>query len=295
MNKKYAFSVILAGILWGLITVFIKNLSSYGMTALNISLVRMAVSAPLFALFVAIKDVSKLKIRLRDIPLFIGTGIVSVVLFNCSYFYTMIHSQASVAVVLLYTSPVFIMIISAIFFREKITPRKLIALGMTLCGCVFVAGLIGNGYKITPLILLTGLSSGFFYAMYTVFGRIALKKYDTLTITAYTFIFGLIGSLFIGKPVETVSIVCKSPVLLPWCLGIGIICTVLPYFFYTKGLSGIESGKAAILVAVEPLVGAVLGMTVYHESHSVFKILGISLILGAIILLNMPEKSLSKE
>ena len=44
---------------------------------------------------------------------------------------------------------------------------------------------------------------------------------------------------------------------------------------------------AAILVAVEPLGGAVIGMTVFHESHDLLKLIGIALILGAIILLNL--------
>ena len=294
MNKKSVSSVILAGVLWGLITVFIKRLSAGGLDAMNISLIRMGVAAPLFTVFIAITDREKLKIKFRDIWVFIGTGIVSVVLFNICYFYTMINSEASVAVVLLYTSPVFIMILSAIFFKEKITGRKIFALILTLCGCVFVAGLIGSGAKLRPLILLTGIGSGLAYGLYTIFGRVALKKYDTLTVTVYTFIFGLIGSLFVGKPVETISKISAEPSLIIWCLGIGIFCTVMPYFFYTKGLEKLDSGKAAILVAVEPMVGAVLGMTVYHESRSIIKIIGIVLILAAIILLNLPEKEKAK-
>ena len=47
-----------------------------------------------------------------------------------------------------------------------------------------------------------------------------------------------------------------------------------------------ESGRAAILVAVEPLVGAVIGMTLFHESREPAKLLGIGLILGAILVLN---------
>lgn len=295
MNKKAVFSVILAGTLWGIIAIFINKLSAGGMDAMNISFIRMSVSAAVFTLFVLITDRSKLKIKIRDLWIFACTGIVSVVMFNCCYFYTLINSQASVAVVLLYTSPVFIMLLSALFFKEKITPVKIFALILTLFGCVFTAELIGSGASVTPLIMLTGIGSGLFYGLYTIFGRIALKKYDTVTVTVYTFIFGLIGSLFVGKPLETIGKISSEPKILIWCLGIGIICTVLPYFFYTSGLQKLENGKAAILVAVEPLVGAVLGMTVYHESRGILKIIGILCILGAIVLLNLPEKKTEKE
>lgn len=289
-DKKPVFSVLLAGILWGIITIFIKHLSAFGLDAMNISLIRMITAAPLFTLALAVTDKSKLKIKPKDIWIFIGTGVISVVLFNCLYFYTMINSQASIAVVLLYTSPVFVMILSAILFKEKITVKKVIALLLTFAGCIFTAGLLGGGYKISPIILLTGLGSGLCYALYSVFGRVALQKYSSNTVTAYTLIFGLIGSLFIGKPAETFKTVAQNPSLILWCLGIGIFCTVLPYFFYTAGLNKLESSKAAIIVAVEPLVGGVLGMTVYHEPHSAAKILGMALILSAIVLLNLPDK-----
>ena len=293
-NKKSVICVLLAGILWGIITVFIKRLSASGLDAMNISLIRMAVAAPLFTVFALAKDRHALKIRPRDIPLFIGTGIISVVLFNCFYFYTMIHSQASIAVVLLYTSPVFIMLMSAVFFREKITARKIAALILTVAGCVLVTGLAGGGYRLTPLILMTGLGSGLCYGLYSIFGRFALRRYSPMTVTEYTFIFGLIGSLFIGKPLQTAKIIAAEPSLILWCLGIGILCTVLPYLFYTEGLRGLDTGKAGIIAAIEPLVGALLGMTVYGEPRTALKIAVITLVFTAIILLNLPSKAQDK-
>ena len=86
-----AFSVIAAGILWGIINIFVKTLSAAGINPLQISAIRMMVAAICFSLFVLIYDRSKFRIRMRDIWLFICTGIVSIVLFNTCYFYTMIR------------------------------------------------------------------------------------------------------------------------------------------------------------------------------------------------------------
>jgi drug/metabolite transporter (DMT)-like permease len=115
-----------------------------------------------------------------------------------------------------------------------------------------------------------------------------------MTVTEYTFIFGLIGSLFIGKPLQTAKIIAAEPSLILWCLGIGILCTVLPYLFYTEGLRGLDTGKAGIIAAIEPLVGALLGMTVYGEPRTALKIAGIALVFTAIILLNLPSKAQDK-
>lgn len=286
-NNLAVVSVIVSGILWGVISLFIKNMSPYGLGAMQIASIRLIVAAVCFILFVFIKDKKLFRIELKDIWMFAGTGIFSVVLFNWTYFYTMIHSQASVAVVLLYTSPVFVMVISAVIFKEKINARKVAALLMTFFGCVFVAGISDAKTNITPFIIFTGVSSGFLYALYTIFGRVALKKYDTMTVTAYTFIVGFVCSIPIGKLCSAFEIISKQPKLVFLCFGIGIVSTVLPYYLYTWGLKRMESGKAAILVAVEPVVGAVIGITFFNESHDVKKIIGILMIVTAIIVLNI--------
>lgn len=290
MKKLAAPSVILAGILWGVISIFIKKLSAAGFDSLQICLIRMIVAAISVFVFLLIKSPSLLKINIKDIWMFIGTGIISIVLFNSFYFYTMVNSEASVAVVLLYTSPVFIMILSAVIFKEKLTFKKLIALFSTVLGCVLVSGMLSGSHVLTTVTLFTGLASGLFYALYTIFGKFALKKYNTATVTAYTFLFGLIGSVPLGKPSALVSVISADYCLLLWCIGIGIISTTLPYVLYTFGLNRMDSGKASILVAVEPLVGALLGIFFYNESHDALKIIGILLILLSIILLSLPDK-----
>ena len=53
-----------------------------------------------------------------------------------------------------------------------------------------------------------------------------------------------------------------------------------------------DSGKAAIYVTVEPMVGTLTGILLFHEEHGPLKILGIALILGASVLLSLqPPRS----
>lgn len=290
MEKKASAAIIAAGCLWGIINIFVKKLSAAGMGPMQISLVRLSVSMVIFSAITFFGDRSKFKIRLRDIWMFAGTGIVSVVFFNSLYFYAMIHGQASVAVILLYTSPIFVMLMSAVLFREKITPVKLIALAATFAGCVLVSGAIGGNYVLTIDVLAAGLAAGFLYALYSIFGRYALKKYDSQTVSLYTFIFAFFGALPLGKPLETFKTGFSSPEIFFLCIGIGIVSTILPYVLYTWGLKYIESGKAAILVAVEPLVGSVIGITLFNESHDILKILGIFCIFAAIVMLGRAKE-----
>lgn len=287
-------SILLAGVLWGVISLFIRKLSAAGLSAMQICFVRLLIAAPIFVMAALIFSPSHMKIRLRDIWIFLGTGVVSVVLFNYFYFYTIIHSEASVAVVLLYTSPIFVMILSALLFKEKVGAEKIIALAMTFIGCILVSGVTGGGAKLTPLVALIGVMSGLFYALYTIFGTFGLRRYDPLTVTAYTFLFAFLASLPISDVKAVFSILSATPSLWLWCAAISIISTVLPYFFYTWGLKKVEPSRAAILVAVEPLVACLLGIFFYGEGHDFPKILGILFVLGAILLLNAPKKNAAK-
>lgn len=280
--------VFLAGICWGVISVFIKGLTSFDYDSFDIMCFRSWASVVLMFIFFLMRDRSLLKIKLRDIWMFIGTGIFSLTFFSYCYFTSIVRSGAAVAVVLLYTSPIFVMLMSAVVFKEKITLKKIVALILTFIGCVLVAGLIGTGSRLSMGALLLGLGAGFGYALYSIFAGFAVKKYSSLTVTFYTFLFSGITLPIFRNPVALIGSVSLQ--VIPWIVGTSIICTVLPYLCYTWGLGKMEAGKAAVLVTVEPLVGAIIGILIYHEDANLFKLLGIVLIFSAVILLSLPNR-----
>lgn len=284
--------VFLAGICWGVISVFIKGLTSFDYDSFDIMCFRSWASVVLMFIFFLMRDRSLLKIKLRDIWMFIGTGIFSLTFFSYCYFTSIVRSGAAVAVVLLYTSPIFVMLMSAVVFKERITFKKIVALILTFIGCVLVAGLIGTGSRLSMGALLLGLGAGFGYALYSIFAGFAVKKYSSLTVTFYTFLFSGITLPIFRNPVALIGSVSLQ--VIPWIVGTSIICTVLPYLCYTWGLGKMEAGKAAVLVTVEPLVGAIIGILIYHEDANLFKLLGIILIFSAVILLSLPNIKVKK-
>lgn len=279
------FLVILAGVSWGVISIFIHALDGAGLDSFDIMTVRTWGSALILLVYLAITDRNKLKIALKDLWMFIGTGLLSLTFFSYCYFTSIVESGTAVAVVLLYTSPAFVMIMSFIFFKEKINATKGIALVMTMVGCALVAGIAGGAAGLSMRGLLLGLGAGFGYALYSIFAGFALKKYSSLTITFYTFLLSGIALLTIRNPYTIVNRVDIS--LWPYMLGLVVIATVLPYITYTVGMSRMEIGKAAVLVTVEPLVGALIGVFVWGEAMSPMKLLGIVLILASVVISNL--------
>lgn len=282
-------ALLLAGILWGIISLFVRQLSAYNLPNAQIVLLRCCISTLLLGGFLGIRAPKLLRIRLQDIWMFIGTGIVSLFFFNLCYFYVISHGYAAVGGVLLYTSPAFILLLSALLFKEKFTQRKFIALLLTLAGCILVSGLCTQTQRIPLKIFVYGIGSGFFYALYSIFSKFAFKRYDSLTITFYTFLFASIASLFTCNPATILQFCRAEPRIIPWSIGLAFFCATLPYILYTWGLMRTSAGRASILVAVEPMVCAILGMCVYGEAHTPLKILGVACILAAILALSRSD------
>lgn len=291
--------VILAGTCWGIIGLFSRNLSGGGLSSVQITTTRCVVTALFLVLFLLFLDGEKLKIKLKDFWIFLGTGILSIAFFNICYFTTIRLATLSVASILLYTAPGFVIILSALIFKEKITSQKVIALLLAFLGCVFVTGIIGGGGSgISSLAILTGLGSGIGYGLYSIFGSIALKKYHPFTVTAYTFLVASLGLLPFSNPTQILGLAFESSNILFNILLLGVLSTLVPFLFYTKGLEHMEAGKASVMAFVEPMVATMIGIMVFKEQLNLQNSLGILLIFLSVIILNMRTRSkgvMSKE
>ncbi|WP_293717849.1 EamA family transporter [uncultured Phascolarctobacterium sp.] len=290
MIQSAYLSIISGACLWGLIALFFKFLSACGFSPLQVVTLRVLVAALLMTAIILKIDPSLLKIRWRDSWLFIGTGLLSLVFFNYCYFRAIDGSSISIAVLLLYTAPVFVMLLSLILFGEKFTGRKMLALLATFCGCGLITGIFASKLALTAEAFAFGLASGFGYALYSIFGKLALRRYSTLTITAYTFYFATLGALPLADPQQLFTL------LADWraaagALAIALICTVAPYLLYTRGLQDVDAGQASILATLEPLVAAAVGIFVFGEEVTAAKILGMALILASIFILNTSKSA----
>lgn len=283
--------VLVAGSLWGFMGLLVRSLNEVNLSSMEISFLRAAVTFVCMLVGLLVLDRKALKIRLKDIWCFIGTGAFSVAFFNYCYFKTITLTSLSVAAVLLYTAPAFVMLMSAVLFKEKLSVQKLTALVLAFLGCAFVSGIIGGAGTLTFSGIMCGLGAGFGYALYSIFGRYALERgYGSVTISFYTFLFAAVSTFFFVDAEKIFTVVTGS-----WQLGLKtallvLLVTLLPYLSYTKGLNGMENGTASVLASVEPVVATLVGVLIYKESMSVQNVVGICLVLGSIVLININIK-----
>lgn len=278
--KKLSFVlIILAAVMWGCIGIFTRVLNIAGHTPVQVAAIRSIISAVILGIYIFFKDKSLYKINIKDLWLFVGTGILSLTFFNVCYFYAINMLDLSAASILLYTAPFFVMIMSAFVFKEKITFNKISALIIAFVGCVLICGLTD---KFNGSGVVFGVLSGLGYAMYSIFAGIALKKYNTYTISFYTFLMSSISLLPFCQVGEVLVLLSDFGVFY-WSVLLAVISTVLPYIFYTAGLKNTTATKASVIAFAEPVTAAVVGFLMFGENITLPIFIGMILVLTAII------------
>lgn len=286
-KKTAPLCILLAGIMWGTMGLFVRKLNALGLATMNIVALRIFCTSIILSIFCLVFDRSVFYVRFKDLWCFFGTGIASIIFFNFCYFKTITLTSLSVAAVLLYTAPSIVMLLSLFLFKEKITFRKILAAAFAFVGCVLVSLDGGGDNKVSVTAIFTGLGAGFGYALYTIFGRYALcKGYSSLAVTLWTFFFACFGILPFADLPLIFSVSIQSSNIILFVVLFAMIATVLPYILYTFGLVHVDGGKASVISSVEPAAAAILGILVFSEPVTIPGVAGILLVLFSIFLLS---------
>ncbi len=287
-KRKSELYVIIAAVLWGFIGVSVTALVRAGISRIAVGFVRAFIAFVSLAIYLFFTDKSAFKIRLKDAWCFFGTGVVGLFMFNVCYFTAMKMTSIAVAAVLLYTAPGFVIVLSAILFKEKITSIKVISMCTMFAGCILVSGIFEGGASFGVSGMLIGICSGVGYALYSIFGRFALNRdYSSATISLYTFAFAAAG----GAVLTDFSALfgAMSGNVLLHSLFVGVVCCMLPYLFYTKGMENMDNGKASVLAMAEPLVAAIVSVFI-DGMPSVYEVCGMVVMFGGIAFMSLKRE-----
>ena len=277
------FCIILCAVLWGCISLFTLPLQKKGFLPIHITFVRSLSAAVVIGIFILIKDVKLFKISLRDLPLviFLGTGCFMTV---CLLYTVSIEKNgSSVAAMLMYTSPIWTVIISKFVFKEKITVVKLISLLGVVGGCTMLS--FGGKINLTVKGILTGLATGVFLALYGICNKISNKKYAAETTVFYAFLFSAIGSLFISPAWGYPATISPDHACITYFLGLAVLSTAIAYLLYSIGVKTVSADKASMLSALEIIVATIIGIAVYSVNIGVLGYAGIAITVLSLILL----------
>ena len=179
-------------------------------------------------------------------------------------------------------------LLSRIFFKEKIGVNKIAAILLNIFGCLLtITGGDVSSFRFNFVGVLAGVCAGFLYSLTTIIGKVASGKYDPLAVVFYSFVAGTIFMTFIAKPWEYADTLLTGRVI-TLSLLYGLVSTVGSYFFYFKGLSKAkEASKVPVFASIETIVAAFIGIVYFHEAQGPVGFTGMALVVLSILIMNL--------
>ncbi len=238
--------------------------------------------------------VSKTKISLKNIKnnLLLLTLSGAAIGFNWIFLFEA-YKKAGVpiATVCYYMAPVFVILASPIFLKEKLTAKKLICVALALLGMVFVSGVFGSSNGLNGLVL--GVSFGLIAAALYATVILLNKKLGEVSSHNRTF-FQLSVAALVVLPysliAEEISLEILTPIGLVMLLLIGLLHTGVAYLLYFGSIKGLSAQTVAIFSFIDPIVALLLSPIILKQFMTPLEILGTILILSAAFISEIPLK-----
>ena len=287
-KNRAALAVIASAVLWGTYGAFLTAIVGRGMSADVINFLRFAATSLPILLFLLAKDRRALRVKKADLPLFAANGLASILFFTACYAAAIRETKIATAAALLYTAPAIVLLLSALLFSEKLTPRKIACVLLSVLGCALVSGLGSGGARLTFRGLLLGLGAGLGYALYSIFSRLIQQRgYSTYTNVCYTFSTAAAAYLAIALGNGSAAEIVRLPGAALLSVLCGLLTGLRAYLLYAAGLRELEPSRAAQLATIEPVVAALLGALLFRQSLSAAEVIGIALVVAAVVGMNL--------
>lgn len=209
-------------------------------------------------------------------------GIFGYAFFSTLLFISFKFLSVSLAVMLLFTFPVFVFIGSVILYKETVTKSKVLSLLLALAGLLLLLSVEVKVDSVQGVVY--ALLSAVFYAVYILVSDKFQKNIHPLTSSYYVISASALTLFIVNKPDLTQLLEVDMKPLLMF-IGLGVIGTVLPLTLFLAGLQRISGTKASVLGTVEPILASIYALIFFQESLSFVQIVGIALVLAADVLI----------
>ena len=128
------FLILAAGILWGTMGIFVKQITAIGFSPVEASALRWIFAALIIFIYALIFNRGSLIIKPKDIWKFAFIGVFSTLLMSSLFYISITYTSIAVSDILMYTSPVWVQIASVVFFKEKLKPKKVVCVLLAFFG-----------------------------------------------------------------------------------------------------------------------------------------------------------------
>lgn len=272
MNHFYrgAFLVFLSAVGFGLIPIFALYAYKGGANVNTLLFLRFTAAAIFFFILIMVRGIKFQLTRSHVLSLFI-LGSVLYTLQSNFYFSSVKFIPASLAVLLFYTYPVFVALLSSLVIREKLSGQTLASIALSIIGLIMV---LGNSFNnINPLGIMLAFGSALVYSLYIVLGNRVVQKLPALLTSAFVTLFASISYLVMGISTSSIKSGLSAEAWMA-VAGIVLFSTIMSILTFFRGIELIGSTKASILSMIEPLVTIGFSALLFYERLSWVQLLG---------------------
>lgn len=276
--------VLLSGICFGFLGYFGKMAFARGFQPGELLALRYSMAAVIVFLFLAFKNPQEIRIGKREALISWGLGVFGYAVFSSFFFFSLTGLTASLSVLLLYTYPIMVSLLAAVFLKEKLNFRKALALVLVTLGMFL---LVSGGWKSDGIFyIVSGLASAFFYSIYILLSRKYLKDISAFGSSLYV-------QLGAGMALCLLNF---HDFARPWTLVsnhfyfvfmMSFICSFLAMSLFLAGLQKLTSAETSILSTAEPISGILIASLFLGESLNSTQILSSIIILVGLVLTSL--------
>ncbi|MET3682883.1 drug/metabolite transporter (DMT)-like permease [Alkalibacillus flavidus] len=279
--------VMLAAICWGVTGGIADILMSKGWSPLVISFYRGAIGLTFFLVWLLffIKRNWIISRRFFVWSFLAGIGVAGNFTF---YFFSIQASSIAVGATLMYTAPIFVLLVSFLFKLEQSTWFKWGCIALVLAGIALLTGAYKPGaISVSLLGVLAGLASGISYALFIFGFKNAASFGKSPLILTFAFLSFCFILFFFVDHEEAAEVVSSSDVW--WFILLGILGAGVSFILYLVGLRMTTPTTASMVAMLEPVVASLFGVVLLGDHLSLIQVLGMALILVTISLLSLKQ------
>lgn len=288
-------------VLWSTTAIFIRYLTvTYNLPALVLAFWRDLTLAMALGTFFLLFRRSLLRLDPVHRRFILVYGLI-LSLFNSLWTISVALNGAAVSTVLAYSSAGFTAVLAWQLFGERLDWIKILAVMFSLAGCVFVSGALDlTAWQLNPLGVITGLSSGLAFAVYSLMGKEAAQR-SINSWTALLYSFGVAAVLlffynqltpWLPKGVSSTNLLWLGNAWTGWLVlaALAIGPTVGGYGLYMLSLNFLPASVANIIATLEPAMTGVQAFVLLGERFTAPQWIGTALIILGVIVLRISER-----
>lgn len=279
--------------LWAFAFPFIK-IGLQELSPINLTILRLSTVCVVFLIILAVAHKRFSPLHRRDIlPLFL-LGFSGLVIYHLGLNYGETLMSASAASLIIASIPLFMVVLAAVFLKEKITRRTLAGILISAAGVAVISlvGTEGDPLSVAHLsAAFAVLIAAIVGAIYTIAGKKMLERFNGLSLTVYAILFGCLGLIPLAflSPSLTSETLSMSWVGWSAVLFLAIFPTVIGYILWYVALEKVSAAKIGIYLYFIPIISTVISFFMFRDAITWLFIVGAGLVLGGLIVLDRTE------